>query len=133
MNYWAATCASPAGEAHSISSSHMVNLSVICSAVTDDDVNDAQVVARWLSDAVIEDARECRLASVTQSSIWRHVVEWTQVTGCFVCQRALEQLIAAGDWGHLMRAAHECSIHPQVIMSFTSACAPDSVQKTCVK
>ncbi len=132
MKYWAATCASPAGEGQSISSSHVVNLAVICSAVTDDDTNDAQVVARWLSDAVIEDARECRLTSVTQSSIWCHVVEWTQVTGCFVCQRALEQLIAAGDWGRLMHAAHECSIHPQVIMSFTSACAPDSVQKTCV-
>jgi hypothetical protein len=127
MKFWAANASGTLLEGES---RHMVDLSVICSAIVDQDVNDAQVVARWLSISVVDDARNHRFASVTQSSVWRHVVEWTQITGCFVCQRALEQLIAVGDWGQLMRVAHECSIHPQVILSFTQACAPDSVQKT---
>ena len=127
MKYWVS-----AAEGQYRHSHHLVNLGVISRAVADNDVNDAQVVARWLSDTVIEDARDCRLASVRLSSAWCHVVAWTQVTGCFVCQRALEQLIAAGDWGQLMCAAHECGIHPRVVMSFTSAFAPESVQKQCV-
>ncbi len=130
VKYWAQCASAAAQDDSSRSSFSMVTPGGICSAVTDGDKNAARVVARWLSDAVVEDSRNRRLATVTQSSIWRHVVEWTRVTGCFVCQRALEQLIDIGDWGQLMRAAHECSIHPQVVMSFVSACAVDSVQKT---
>jgi hypothetical protein len=129
IKYWTVASSAAVRDTHRFAAP-MVNTSVICSAVLGDDKNAARVVARWLSDAVIEDSREHRLAAVTQSSIWRHVVEWTRVSGCFVCQRALEQLIDIGDWGQLMRTAHECSIHPQVIMSFTSACAADSIQKT---
>ncbi len=129
MKYWSSVVSSTAAHAHS---HHTVSLSIICRAVCDSDEDDAQVVARWLSDAVIEDARERHLDNVTQASAWRLVVEWTQVTGCFVCQRVLDQLITAGDWGNLMLVAHDCGIHPQIIWSFTSACAPDSVQKTCV-
>lgn len=129
IKYWARATSAAAQDNQRLSVP-IVNIDAICCAVIDDDKNAARVVARWLSDAVVEDARERRLATVTQSTIWRHVVEWTRVSGCFVCQRALEQLIDIGDWGQLMNMAHECSIHPQVIMSFASACAMDSVQKT---
>ncbi len=128
MKYWSSSLANPSSLDHS---HHTVNLGIICRAVSESDADDAQVVARWLSDAVIEDARERRLANVTQAPAWRLVVEWAQVTGCFVCQRALDQLVAAGDWGELMLVAHDCAIHPQVIRSFASACAQDSVKKTC--
>jgi hypothetical protein len=133
LKYWALTSSTASsGGRSSLSSRFTVSSHVLLSAILDRDVDAAQVVARWLSDAAIEDARDQHLTNVLQSSVWRHIVEWTQITGCFVCQRAIEQLIQAGDWGQLMCAACQCSIRPQILVSLTSSFAPDSVQKTYV-